>query len=342
MQNSDNISWAGNVSHIYLEEAARDYPLTARILERYPNAITVPISDYQQVFSRPRQDFQMQKQSQKLILATKKDEFLYAGSSQCQSFGNQNFFYTTPMLNCIYNCDYCYLQGLLPSANLVLFVNTGDFTTAAADAIKMRTNRNQPLYLCISYDTDLLAFERVTGYCREWLAFAAEHKQVLIEIRTKSAAYEAISDHPPLPNAILSWTLSPDTVIRQYEKGTPPLAKRLAAVARALADGWSVRLCFDPILAIAGWQEAYDGMVKQTFECVAGDQIRDVALGVFRMGKDHFHRIRKDRLDSPLFHMDADVEEGTASYRAELREELLSFVGDRVGTHVAAEKVFVL
>ena len=34
------------------------------------------------------------------------------------------------MFNCIYDCDYCYLQGMYPSANIVVFVNHEDFFDA--------------------------------------------------------------------------------------------------------------------------------------------------------------------------------------------------------------------
>ena len=32
------------------------------------------------------------------------------------------------MLNCLYDCRYCFLQGMYRSANYVLYVNYEDFT----------------------------------------------------------------------------------------------------------------------------------------------------------------------------------------------------------------------
>lgn len=30
------------------------------------------------------------------------------------------------MMNCIFDCEYCYLKGMYPSGNLVVFVNLED------------------------------------------------------------------------------------------------------------------------------------------------------------------------------------------------------------------------
>ena len=30
------------------------------------------------------------------------------------------------MMNCVFNCEYCYLKGMYPTGNLVLFLNLED------------------------------------------------------------------------------------------------------------------------------------------------------------------------------------------------------------------------
>ncbi len=117
-------------SHIYIEERALDYPFTDKIIHSFPNAQRIIIRHYKDVFNRPRQNFVLQKQSPKLVLAVKEEPFLYKGPEVCENFGYDNFYYASTLLNCLYNCDYCYLQGLYSSANLVAFVNMDDFFRA--------------------------------------------------------------------------------------------------------------------------------------------------------------------------------------------------------------------
>ena len=113
-------------SHIYVEEGAKNHKRTARVLEKFPNAEVIEIRDYRDVFNRRNQDPVIQHKAQKLILAVKKDGFLYEGAPVCQSFGEEAFYYTSNVMNCIYDCEYCFLKGMYPSADIVIFVNLED------------------------------------------------------------------------------------------------------------------------------------------------------------------------------------------------------------------------
>ena len=90
----------------------------------------------------------------KLILAIKKPPYIYKGTDILQDGGYKNFYYNTPMLNCLYNCSYCFLQGMYPSANIVVFVNQIDMQDAVKSEIVKREYKDQPLMLSISYNTD--------------------------------------------------------------------------------------------------------------------------------------------------------------------------------------------
>lgn len=341
MSRSGDASWLNNFSHLYVEQAAFDFPFTQAMLDRFPRARVVPVDDYKSIFARPRQHFQMQKHSMKLILAVKKEHFLYPGSGHSQHFGLDNFYYNTLMFNCVYNCDYCYLQGMYPSANIVAFVNTPDYLEATEQAIKERSNTDQPLYVCISYDTDLLAFESVAPYCRTWIEFARRQPDLLIEIRTKSAAYRTISDLKATERAILAWTFSPQTVIDRYEKGTPPLRQRQQAAQAAISDGWPVRICFDPVMAVKDWQAAYGRLLEDTFNEIDPASVRDVTVGVFRMTKSYFDTIRKQRQDTDVVYADYEQEGTTVTYPATQREEITAFMRERLQTYFPEERIAV-
>ena len=114
-------------SHIYVERRIRNHPRTEQILLRFPQAQIVEIEHYKDVFNRHGQDGVRQHQAQALILAEKTDHFFYEGAPVCQDFGNTNFYYCSTMMNCIYDCSYCYLKGMYPSGHMVLFVNIEDY-----------------------------------------------------------------------------------------------------------------------------------------------------------------------------------------------------------------------
>lgn len=322
-------------SHLYIEDAAREYSLTRELIDRFPKAVQVSINNYKEIFNRPRQRWDHQRESLKLILAVRRDNFLYPGSSFVPDFDHNRFFYTTPILNCLYGCEYCYLQGLLPSANMVVFVNADDFTQNAERELSGDT----PAYLCVSYDTDLLAIEDLFHYCAHWVEFARANPHVTVEIRTKSANMRALKPIAPTPNAILAWTLSPEDVITRFEHKTPSLDARLKAVAEAQDLGWTVRLCLDPILRVNNWQQHYQELVHHIFSRIQPDKICDVSLGVFRINSGYLRAMQDQRPQSKVITYPYTVENGAASYAPAERGELLEFVAHHVRQFIPEEKI---
>jgi spore photoproduct lyase len=341
LHNSDEHSaiWQTDFAHIYVERAAYEYPLTSHILARFKRAAVIPIEHYKDVFARTGQSFAAQKQAPKLILAVQSAPFLYRGADVSHDFGHPYFYYTSSLLNCVYNCEYCFLQGMFPSANMVLYVNLED-SFAALDAMLA----DHPVYLSITYETDILAFEHVAPLTARWIEYAGTRAEagLTVEVRTKSANYRSLAARPPAPNVILAWTLSPTEVIQQYEHRTPNLTARLRALADAVADGWRVRLCFDPILPIADWQEKYRACFERTFAALPAERIEDISIGTFRINKDYLKTMRKDRPDAPLLHEPFECRDGVYSYSARLTDQLLETVRTQLANYVPREKVISL
>ncbi len=315
-----------NFSHLYVEQSAVDYSDTNRIIKKFKQATIVNVEDYKHVFSRQGQSFQFQKKSIKLILAVKKDKFIYDGSRFAPSFGHPNFYYNALILNCIYNCDYCYLQGMYSSGNIVVFVNSDPYFQAAESIIQSKGS----IYLCLSYDTDLMAFENLIPNCRRWIEWAKIHPEACIEIRTKSTNFSAISDLNPSPNIILAWTLSPAEISDRYEAKTPSLDARLQSVREAVNAGWKVRICIDPILYIKEWEGVYRHLIDQISDTIPLNRIFDFSIGVFRISTDYLENIRKMRKDSDILYYPFESHNGSASYSNELKSRMTHFVRDLI------------
>lgn len=322
-------------SHIYIEDSARAYPLTAHVLSKFPRATCIEIDNYKEVFARSKQQFATQKQAAKLILAVKQPPFLYKGADVSQDFGNTHFYYTSSILNCLYNCEYCFLQGMFPGANVVIFVNIEDYFEELKQMLKQH-----PVYLSITYETDLLAFEHIAGLTAAWIQFATKEPDLTIEIRTKSVNIRALRHLSPPTNVILAWTISPHSVSERYEHKAPPLRARLAALEQALADGWQVRVCLDPILHVEHWQDVYRECIEQTFAVIPAEKIRDMSIGTFRISRDYLKKMRKERLDSVLLHDHYECREGVYSYSVEMTAMLLSFVNEQLLRHVPQHRIF--
>ncbi|MCF6094178.1 hypothetical protein L1765_09400 [Microaerobacter geothermalis] len=336
MNRSKSILFIPDFSHIYIEKRIKSHPLTDQILHRFPGAIKIEIDHYKDIFNRPRQNFFIQKNTQKLILAEKKDQRIYPGAEVCHDFGNKHFYYTSSILNCIYNCDYCYLQGMFPSSNIVIFVNIEDFFSDVEALLE-----KHPVYLAISYDTDLLAFENIVSFTSKWINFAQNHFDLKIEVRTKSVNYSAVQHLPPSENVILAWTVSPDEVIKKYEPKTPSLNGRLQAIKKAMNDGWKVRLCFDPLLHIKNWRQHYKECIDRTFVMLPPDKIEDISIGVFRMSREYLKNIRKNRTDSALIYYPFECKDGVYQYPDHITRQLIEYVFQLLSSRFPSEKIYI-
>lgn len=322
-------------SHIYVEKSVRNHFRTQEILKKFPSAQVIEINHYKDVFCRSKQSYRLQHRSQNLILAEKQGTLLYEGAPVCQSFGNQFFYYTSCMMNCIFDCEYCYLKGMYPSANIVIFVNLEDIFAEAEQMLK-----SHPLYLCVSYDTDLLAMEQLIGYVREWCFFTQKHENLKIEVRTKCVNKSFIRSVTPVPNVIYAFTLSPQAVIESCEHHTPSLAERISCVAEMVRRGFSVRLCFDPMIYLPEWREHYAEMLEQVYHAVDLEKIVDVSVGTFRISQDYLKKMRKQEPDSAVVWFPFQNENGFYHYPNELMEQMESFLVERLSKKVSKEKIF--
>lgn len=322
---------------IYVEEEAYRYPITGQILERYSDTEIIIIKHYKDVFNRPNQHFRIQKMYPALILAVKREPFIYKGPDVCQNFGYTNFYYTSFLLNCIFDCEYCYLQGMYQSANLVAFVNTEDFKSAILDVV----NR-EPVLLAASYDTDLIGFHNIIPYMDYFYDFFKDQPKLFVEVRTKSGNQSFYRNHQPLDNLIIAFTLTPDEVIGKYERGTPPLSARIKAIQAAITNGFNVRICLDPIFINEDFDSIYKPFYNNIFTQITPEGIVDVGYGFFRMSKEFFKKIQRQRGSSQLFSENYQIRGNVVSYPQELQGEIQEKHYEILTKYIEKEKIFTL
>ncbi|MEE3481642.1 MAG: radical SAM protein [Lachnospiraceae bacterium] len=371
-------------STIYIEENAESYPLTDEILSRLPRAEVVPIHHYKDIFDRPGAN-----DSPALILAVKKDSFLYDGSQNCQAFGAPRAFYALPAMGCPFDCQYCFLKGMYPTSNIVAFVNIEDCLTEIRELAK-----GGPAQVSLSYETDLVAIDHLTGFVSKFAALAPEVPDLTLEIRTKAAnilshplrrpngaaadslhplqrpnGAAADSLHPgqpnkdvhraskvfsmefsnnadkivggfsAAPNFVFSFTLSPQSIIDRFEKKTPGLSQRLSAVKAAQDAGFTVRLCFDPMILTPGWRKMYTEFFGRIRSEVDFAKVRDVSVGSFRIPRDYLKNMRKNYGETEVSLFPYTLENGTYTY-GEAETELLKVAMDGLLPVFPQERIF--
>ncbi|GAG80876.1 unnamed protein product, partial [marine sediment metagenome] len=206
---------------IYIESNIRQHPRTLQLLERIGSRSEVIECDhYSEVFNPKGQNFRIQKQEPALIIAEKKGDLVLKTPEGFGIGGEQNYYFSH-MLNCLYDCRYCFLQGMYQSANYVLFVNYEDFKDAIAKTAKAH---KQPVYFFSGYDCDSLAYEPMTQFVHEFIPFFANHENAILELRTKSTNIKPLLAHDVIPNCIIAFSFTPKNISIQVEHKVPKLA----------------------------------------------------------------------------------------------------------------------
>ena len=109
-----------------MKRRSLQHPTATRVRKALPKANWVPIDRFQELFNIRNQNFRIPEKNPALILAKKFENFVLPVPSGFGMNSSKNFYFSH-MYNCLYDCDYCFLQGLYSSANYVLFVNYEDF-----------------------------------------------------------------------------------------------------------------------------------------------------------------------------------------------------------------------
>jgi spore photoproduct lyase len=324
-------------NNIYIEEQVAAHPRSRAICERFPQATQISCERYGEVFNPKSQDFRLQKRNPSLILAHKHNGRLLE-TPEGYGIGGSNNYYFSHMLNCLYDCRYCFLQGMYRSANYVLYVNYEDFTKDI-DATLAQAN-NEPCWFFSGYDCDSLVLEPVSGFAEHFLPFFAERPAAHIELRTKSTQIRSLLKQPAIPNAVIAFSFTPAEVHAALEHKVPTIERRIEAMQKLQHAGWPVGLRFDPMIYHPDYQQQYTRLFAQLFGPLDTTRLHSVSLGPFRLPRTYFRNIVRLYPDEALFAGNFTETAGMISYPQSLEREMTDFCTGELLQHVPEAALF--
>lgn len=326
---------------IYIEDEIADHSRTLAMIARFPRATVVPCERYTEVFNPRSQNFRIQKQKPALILAKKHGNRVHP-TPPGYGIGAERNFYFSHMLNCLYDCRYCFLQGMFSSANYVFFVNFEEFEESIDDAIADAKQVGETACFFSGYDCDSLAMEKLTGFADAFLPFFAKRPQALLELRTKSINVASLLNRPEaLPNVVVAFSVSPPRVAESVEHGAPPVARRIDALAKLAERGWPIGLRIDPLIAAPDFEEGYRKLIASIFDRVSAESIHSVTVGPMRFPQAMLDRITRLYPEEPLFAASFEKrKDGLVSYPVEIEAGMRAFVIERLRERMPADRIF--
>jgi len=321
---------------LYIERDVLEHPSTLAIVKRYPHARQVQIERYSDVFNAAGQNFRHQKSNPALVLARKNGIRLHPTPPGYHIGGKHNFYFSH-MMNCVYDCRYCFLQGMYQSGNYVVFVNNEDFFE---DIHSTAQSFEQESWYFSGYDCDSLALDPITNFVDSSLAFFEQQPKANLELRTKSTQIRPLLKRQALPNVVVAYSLSPQPIVTAEEHGTPSLEKRLQALKTLQDQGWKIGLRFDPLLYADNFETLYGEFFDQVFSTLKMNQVHSVSVGLFRLPASFHKRLIKLYPHEKLLAAPIEKRGSMISYPENIESRLRDFCLQRLDGVIDSSQLY--
>jgi spore photoproduct lyase len=325
------------MKRIYIEEALVDNPRVKRIIHKYPAADRIFCRSYQEVFNPKSQNFRIQKNDPALILAEKRGRLVLPTPKGFGIGGEENYYFSH-LLNCPYDCRYCFLQGMYQSANYVLFVNYEDFIEEIKAIVA--TDLKKQYYFFSGYDADSLALEGLSGFIQTFIPAFAKLDNAILELRTKSSNVKALLKYEPYSHCVVAFSFTPEPVSMAVEYKVPQFLKRLQALRQVAEHGWPIGLRFDPLIYASNFTELYQQLIDTLFSYIVPTSIHSVSVGPLRFPEKMYQKLVKLYPQDKLLAHPLIKEDNHYSYPRTRASEMQMFVKEYLQRYINNPQIF--
>ena len=286
---------------IYIENNLIDHPRVLEILKRYPNSEVKKIDKIEDVFGRVKKPYLQKRTNLNLFLGEKKGQLVKL-APPAYGLSGEPHYYFVHAYNCIYECNYCYLQGYFHSPDIVLYLNHEEIALEIKRVASeyQLLNPDHKVWFHAGEYSDSLALTSLSGELNHYFKLFSDLPFCNLELRTKSVNIRELIKEEPLENIITSFSLSPAHRIKNNDLKTPSLKNRLQAIFELQNRGFPIGIHFDPIIYDEDFISSYEELADQLLENISADKIRYISLGVVRFTKEVFQKVQKNYPDSDL------------------------------------------
>jgi len=208
----------------------------------------------------------------------------------------------TPMTGCGMYCCYCVLQVYFDNQYQTVFENFADLEREVHTKMETPEYKNKVIRIGTGEFGDSLFQEKNLGLSKKVADIFDRYDNVLMEFKTKSANVSTLGGIKSPQKVVIGFSLNTDTMVRQLERGTAPIAERLKAARQCVDMGFSAAFHFDPLVWYDGWEEEYRRAVSMIYDYIADtDKIAWCSMGGFRCMPALKGELRRLGMDLPLF-----------------------------------------
>ena len=283
---------------IYIEKQAINYPQTQKIIERFKNSSIIYIDNYKNIFDKDYTNLD----SKKALIIAKLNSNSVSEAPAWYGHTKSAYFLKTS-LNCVFDCDYCYLKWAFKNENMVIFVNYDDIKNELIEKIKSLPKNVENWFYSGDY-SDIIWMDSFSNFSSEFIQFFEQFDNIKMEIRTKSANIKPLLDLWFIPkNTEIAFSLNPQMLIDKYEKWTSSLDARIDSINKLLSLWFKVWIRFLPLLPVKNYEEIYRDFVEYVNSKINMCDINSTFASGLLYTKKDYNKILSKYKDLDILHM---------------------------------------
>jgi spore photoproduct lyase len=285
---------------VFIEKDVRHLDYTKNIISKLPSTIEIiEIPAIENYWGKSKKPYLQKRENLHLYIGNKKGT-LVKEAPDAYGQGPEKHFYFIHAYNCIYECDYCYLQGYFNTPDLVLFANHDEIIAEIEEKIQYFPDA----WFHAGEFSDSLALSHLTNEWGLYFDLFKKYPKAKLEIRTKSVNIKAIEKLTPSENIYVTFSLGSEKQTKNHDLKTPPLKTRIKAMQKLQKNGFTLAIHFDPLIYTPRFQQDYREMIEYLAEHIDLSKVAYFSLGVVRFTKDVYQEVERNYPKSKIFASD--------------------------------------
>ncbi len=305
-----------------MEKSQINNPYTQNILQKIKYEKKVEIDNIEDIWGKVKKPYLQKRTNLNLFIGRKKGTLLKE-APPAYGHGNEKHFYFIHAYNCIYECQYCYLQGYFNTPDLVLFVNHDEIIAEMEKIVQ----DNPDTWFHAGEFSDSLALSHLTDEYSAYYEFFKKYPEAKLELRTKSVNIKKVLGLAPLPNIYTSFTLSSEQSGKVFDVRCPSVSSRLKAIEQLVTNGHRIGIHFDPIIYEENFKENYKQIIAKLSDILPNNQMGYISIGVVRFTKDVYKEVERNYPDSLITKFDYSKSfDGKIRYNRPMRRWIMNHI----------------
>ncbi len=323
---------------VFVEKSVLETQEYKTILDKLKVSQVEVIDSISNYWGRVKKPY-LQKRNNLNLFIGKKEGTLIKEAPDAYGLGSEKHFYYVHAYNCIYECQYCYLQGYFNTPDIVLYINHDEIL----DQMQKTADQFSDCWFHAGEFSDSLALSHYTGELSKYFNFFKDNPTNKLELRTKSVNTKELEKLTPLDNVFLSFSLSSHSGAKLYDNKCPSIKARINAIKKMYELGYNIGIHFDPVVYDENFKEDYNQVFKELNDAIPLNEISYISLGVVRYTKDVYREVQNNYPKSEISNGPyINSFDGKVRYNRPMRNWILNTLRDNLIELGAVDEVIYL